>query len=357
MIRRRLLAAAAGSVGLTATWSGWNLAENPTFVAEHQQRATQHWVQTDDGAHIWMERYEGDGPAVILCHGISSNHHFWDLAPDRSLALYLNDQGYDVWNLDLRGHGPARNHPDGTRQQAGWNVDDYGTHDLPAAFAYVLDQSNESEVHYVGHSMGGMVLAIYLSQNSLPPLASAVAVGSPLDFRDPDLVTDLALKNTWAVSALSFVPSPMGAKLIKGFEQTPLGIDDRLFNPGLMSPGAREQMYDRIVSPLSHGEMMQFGRAARNGEFASADGSTTYRTSLDDVTTPMLFLAGRADRIAAADRVWSYYDAIGSDDKRFVMLSEANGFKGDYGHLDFGVSDFAADEVFPLIGGWIEDHR
>src|SRR5687767_5683513 len=67
-----------------------------------------HRVATDDGADIVLEHLPTiGGPAVVLVHGISSNHLFWDLEPQRSLAQHLQRQGYDVWNLDLRGHGTA----------------------------------------------------------------------------------------------------------------------------------------------------------------------------------------------------------------------------------------------------------
>ena len=97
-----------------------------------------HRVPTDDGAEIVLTRYAHPGAvAVVLCHGISSNARFWDLAPERSLAIDLHDRGYDVWNLDLRGHGLAERTGKGRLQRPGWTVDDYAKHDLPAAFAEV----------------------------------------------------------------------------------------------------------------------------------------------------------------------------------------------------------------------------
>jgi len=332
--------------------------EDYDFVADHAGAAEQHRVQTDDGAWTFLQRYACGGcPPVVLVHGISSNHHFWDLEPDRSLALHLFEAGWDVWNMDLRGHGPARHDPEGRRQKPGWTIDDYGNHDLPAAFAHVLEATGAASLAYVGHSMGGMVLAVYLANHDQPPLSAAVAVCSPLDFRDPDPVTKAAFEGALIGRVPRFLPSPTGGRLLARLdERTPLALDEMLYNPANMTEGARRTMLRRIVSPLSRGEVAQFGKIGGDGEFRSADGERIYRHELGEVTVPMLFIAGRADRVAAPDRVRSYYEAVGSPDKELVVDSVANGFHGDYGHLDIGLGDDAAVDVFPLVVDWLHAH-
>lgn len=327
--------------------ASWALAADPE----------PHWVPTADGAWVYLERHAAEGPAVVLCHGISSNHHFWDLAPGRSLADHLQAAGYDVWNLDLRGHGPARRDPEGHRQRAGWTVDDYGEHDLPAAFAHITAaRGGDAPAHYVGHSMGGMVLAVYLATAEDIPLRSAVVVGSPLDFRDADPLTRLALGGSVFGRLTPFLPTPRGARLVARFRRAPLHVDDMLFNPDQIEPQARKAMYRAVVSPLSRGELRQFGRMVHDGEFRPDDGGEPWRTQLGHVQLPMRFIAGRADRIAPPDRVWSYYEAIGSEARDFVVAGRSNGFVGDYGHLDMGVGDHAETDVYPWISGWFEAH-
>lgn len=314
-----------------------------------------HRVRTDDGAEIVLARYAHPGAvAVLLCHGISSNARFWDLGPDRSLAVDLADRGYDVWNLDLRGHGLAVRTGEGRVQRPGWTVDDYASHDLPAALAEV--RKSASEVHFVGHSMGGMVLAVYLADHPDPGLASATVVGSPLDFRDIDRTTGTMLSLAPTAAMLAFLPSDYGARWLARWDtRAPFRLDEMLYNPENYTLEARRQMLRTVVSPLSRGEIKQLARA-KTGEFVSVDGKIRYRERLAEVKLPMLFLAGRADRVVNPDRVAGYYAAVGSPDKRFVVLSRANGFSGDYGHLDFGDADHAKTEVFPLIADWIASH-
>ena len=93
-------------------------------VSEHCLSAERHVVPTEDGAAIHLHRHRAEGPPVVVVHGISSNHHAWDLTEERSLGVYLAEHGYDAWLVDLRGHGDARRDTNGQAQRAGWSVDE-----------------------------------------------------------------------------------------------------------------------------------------------------------------------------------------------------------------------------------------
>lgn len=315
------------------------------------------WVGTDDGDWVALHRRaRPDAPPVVLVHGISSNHRFWDLSDERSLAVHLWDAGFDVWNMDLRGHGDARKDPEGKLQKRGWSVDDYGRFDLPAAFTHVREATGRSDLHYVGHSMGGMVLAVYLAHTPEPGLASAVAVGSPLDFRDPDLLVRLLLGGAPLARGAN-LPTPAGGLALSLLGRSaPFTTDALLHNPDNLAPAAEAKMLRHVVSPLTKGEIAQLAQARSDGAFRSADGSVVYREELGDVTVPMLFVAGRADHVVSPDRVWSFYEAVGSADKQFTIAGRSSGMQGDYGHLDLGCGDHAAQDVFPLVTGWLTAH-
>ena len=59
-------------------------------------------------------------PPVLLVHGFGQNRYAWHL-PSRSFANHLARAGFDVFNLDLRGHGRSRLSAAGARR----GVDDY----------------------------------------------------------------------------------------------------------------------------------------------------------------------------------------------------------------------------------------
>ena len=83
------------------------------------------------------------------------------------------------------------------------------------------------------------------------------------------------------------------------------------------------------------------------------DNVQDYRSHLHSITIPTLFIAGRQDYIVPADRVWAYYTAIGSLQKQFLVLSKANGFSENYGHLGYSLGKNAKKEVYPLFLDWL----
>src|SRR4249920_3462141 len=50
---------------------------------------------------------DGTLAPVLLVHGYGQNRYAWHL-PARSFSNYLARAGFDVWNLELRGHGRSR---------------------------------------------------------------------------------------------------------------------------------------------------------------------------------------------------------------------------------------------------------
>ncbi len=311
-------------------------------------------VPTQDGAAVHLLRYPAQGPPVILVHGVSSNHRTWDLDADRSLARRLQTDGYDAWLLDLRGHGLATHDAGDRRQRSGWSIEDYARYDLPAAIDHVRQDTGYDRVAYVGHSMGGMVAAIYNALEGDDALAALVVVGSPVDFGHPETLLQLAQATSPVASTLSgTLATPTMARMAAWLPRSPLFVDPLLMAEDNVAPEVRKALFREIVSPMSRGELTSLHHYMAQG-FTSDDGSVDYVSALAQLDTPLLVIAGRGDRIAPVDRVAPYYDNAGSADKQLVVASRANGFSHDYGHLDLAMGDSAAAEIHPLIVGWLE---
>src|SRR5262249_22287135 len=60
-----------------------------------------------------------------------------------------------------------------------WRFEDYVHHDAPAALRKVLKETGARQVHWVGHSMGGMIAYALLMSPVHDKIASAVTLGSP----------------------------------------------------------------------------------------------------------------------------------------------------------------------------------
>jgi pimeloyl-ACP methyl ester carboxylesterase len=105
---------------------------------------------------------QGDGPLLVLVHGITENRHSWDpLTADLA-------RDHRVLRVDLRGHGES---PTG---------DDYGVATLAddvAAVVAEVDPDGQPPL-LVGHSLGGMVVTAYAAARDV---RGAVNVDQSLD--------------------------------------------------------------------------------------------------------------------------------------------------------------------------------
>jgi poly(3-hydroxyalkanoate) synthetase len=66
------------------------------------------------------------------------------------------------------------------------------------------------------------------------------------------------------------------------------------------------------------------------------------------ITTPVIVVAGRLDRIAVAPSVKDGYRALGGP-KEWLLITRANGSQGEYGHMDLVIGERASSEVWSKI--------
>ena len=323
------------------TWAKDRCLE-PEFIA----------IPTPDGAQTCAQHLPQTGHPIILVHGISSNHNFWNLNPRYSLALYLQKKGYDVYNIDLRGHGYATHDQKGEKQKQGWSVDDYGS-DIHAVVQHIQKVHPHKKPFYIGHSLGGLAFISYMAAYGSQNIQGAVIVASPFDFRHPDPILNLA--KVGADISIVPIPTPFFAYVASLFHTTPAYVDNLLWGADTIDQKIRRELYQKIVSPMTPKELQQISKTLSLEAFSPLKTPINYQEDLKRHTLPTLFLAGRADRIAPVDRVLGYYEALGSKDKKFLILGKAYGFQVDYGHLDFALAKSAPQEVFPVIEEWIDN--
>jgi pimeloyl-ACP methyl ester carboxylesterase len=127
------------------------------------------YVETDDGARIACKRKVRPGATpVIFVHGLAVNADLWDVprieGPDytfQSLPSVLHEAGYDIWLVNLRGHGAPTMLSAPPPGQDDWYVDHFILYDLPAVVAHV-GRATGRRPFIIGNSMGAMTTAGYL---------------------------------------------------------------------------------------------------------------------------------------------------------------------------------------------------
>ncbi len=323
------------------------------YAVEHEPDEAYR-APTSDGVELSVVRYRPRGGAqsrapLLFVHGLGANRFNFDLTRESSLAQYLAEQGYDCWLVDLRGCG------DSTVPQGRWNwtFDDHALLDMPAALDLVRDQTGSERVHWIGHSMGGMLLYAYLLRGDASRIASGITLAAPVCFPRSE-----------GVAGIAFLEG-----LVRRLPQLPVGHVQRLLTPLLGTVGSglvRMQINVRNMEPavlqgalyntaahLCPGVLAQFLDWLRTGDFRSADGAFSYRDNLHRIETPILVLAGRGDRIVPAPHARLAYERMDAQRCRYMEFCAEAGHCDDYGHADLVFGRRAREEVFPVIADWL----
>ncbi|MGH1504741.1 MAG: alpha/beta fold hydrolase [Acidimicrobiales bacterium] len=129
-------------------------------------------VTAPDGTTIaWSST--GDGPPVVLVHGITESARTWE-----PLVAPIAARGHRVLTLDLRGHGESG------------DAESYDLQSMAFDVATVVEAAGlDAAPHLVGHSLGGVVVS---ALGAVAPVASVVNVDQSLQLADfKALVTPL----------------------------------------------------------------------------------------------------------------------------------------------------------------------
>ena len=257
------------------------------------------------------------GEPVILIPGSFSNRRFWFSPKGIGLGPYLARAGFDVWIAEMRGHGLSPRNRNYSRN----TVSDYVRFDLPAIADFVFEL-NPQKAHWLGHSLGGIILAgalcvHYLDQSRV---ASTALFGSqisrvywPLKLPPLEWTARLLLKR---FSVLS------GSRLKRGPEDEPIGL---------------------VVESLRwHGLFGRFGDAKRD-----------WWAGLAEVRVPVLAVAALGDEQDPAWACEKLLKQFGSPLSEFLCLGQKHGFSSDFGHVEMLISKEAQREVWPLLEQWL----
>lgn len=292
--------------------------------------------------------------AVLLIHGYGQNRYAWHL-PSRSFVNYLADDGCDVFNLDLRGHGRSRHL--GTRPPR--DLAAYVRQDVPAAVKMVRALSGHDRVFLIGHSLGGLI-----SYASAPLLGDAVAgivtLGSPYQFT----------RGSRFLSGLGNAMLGLDRRLDLGEAAVPLkGFGEmmrltRVFVESPLFPFPIRGYAPRSIEPKILGEHMSlamdigsvaviralFLRAAE----ARATGHRLgvlygYASAFEALDRPLLVIAGGRDGLAPPHAVRPAYERSTSRSKAYRVFPR--------GHIDLLIGRDAPRTVWPLIRAFLDRHR
>jgi pimeloyl-ACP methyl ester carboxylesterase len=292
------------------------------------------------------EHGEGTQAPVLLVHGFGQNRYAWHL-PARSLANHLAAQGFDVFNLDLRGHGRSRQF--GAKRARG--VEDYVYEDLPAAIEEVQAVSGKRSVWIVGHSLGGLVA--YAAAPALDGAVAGIAsIGSPYHFARGSLALGsltfffraLALAPPLREAPLSLVPLGRTLGTIRSFAESPLWpIPIRGWHAGACEPHVLEQHLRLAFDRAALAEMIDLFEWAVHRRFGGRRSDWSER--FEKMDNPLLVISGANDDLAPPASVRPGFARSRARDKTYRSLP--------LGHIDLLVGRDAPLMTWSLVSAWI----
>lgn len=277
---------------------------------------------------------------VILVHGFAQNHYTWRIS-GRSLSGFLASLGYEVLNVDLRGHGLSRELGAGNATDFSEYVDDV------SRIAMRCDQAPFA----IGHSLGGAVIVGAATQT---PFAGIVHLAGVFTF-----ATQNRTLRALARTSLKFAPvlTASRVRVSTGWAGTLLGrlygLTDILgyglplagWVPGSME---KELLKERLALGFDWTSVevwLQMCRWARGEPFQ-------YGPAFSGLDLPLYVIVGDHDALASESDGRACLAASGSDDKEITVF-DAFEHQVHWGHIDLILGSRAPDHVWPRLADWM----
>ncbi|GLC38580.1 hypothetical protein PLESTM_000749700 [Pleodorina starrii] len=333
------------------------------LVVPKGYRLERHVVVTGDGYKLGTFRIPygraGPGPArrppVLLIHGISLASTCWVVnSPQQSLAFILADRGYDVWMMNTRGNTFSRDHVlYRDSQSAFWrfSVDEMAKWDLRENIKYIQDTTGFSKVGLVGHSQGGTIGLMALSDD--PWLAESVSVLVALGpcayvkYMKSVVLGSFCLQantsqllNMLPSQELIYMSYQMQQTYLNGVCQTTM---EAIFGASRRITAAQYRRYWQIwPSSTSLGNSLQWAQIYNEPKprFFRHNYGPEYK--LEDVRAPVVMVSGGSDVLADMQD-------IAEQKKRLRNVIRKELHIPDYSHMDFIWDTGAARTAYPII--------
>ncbi|MAD45995.1 MAG: alpha/beta hydrolase [Oceanospirillaceae bacterium] len=272
-------------------------------------------------SHLGRNNQTPGGPPVILLHGSFTNRGFWLSHKGEGLARHLLDQGFDVWMMEMRGHGMSPRNQD----YANNTLERYALYDLPAVSEFVAEKTSAAPV-WAGHSLGGVTIASAVAAGALAEdVCRGMVLFGTQTIRRP-LYQWVPLASLAARTRVRMKGELDGRKMGIGPENEPAGlINEYLARHGLLGSWQFKS---------SQQKLMPLWKSQR--------------------ALPLLAFAAAADCSDPARYCERFANLYGGEQKTLFTLGSATGFSRDYGHVDMVVSRQAADEVWPKVSDWLK---
>ncbi len=305
---------------------------------------------------LQLHRYQGapgGGPAVLLVPAPIKRAYIWDLAPDISVVQRWSERGYRVYLAEWL---PM---PD---DDGDVGLDDYGDRMLSACQQAIMEDSGHERLTIVGHSLGGILAAIY-SCTHPERVAATILLESPLHFEQASCCFSPLVNATpharGIADAFRHVPgvylnlmSAMAEPQAFQWER----VADRwlsLLDPKALATHMRVERWTHDEFPLPGRLFTDIVESLyRNDEFMQGRLDIKGRTiGPRDLRAPLLCVVDFRSKVIPPESVLPFHEAASSERKRVLE------YQGDVGvnlqHVGVLVGRNAHAAIWPAIFAWL----
>lgn len=307
-------------------------------------------VLTNDGQRLALWRVRPTGAsrgAVLLLHGLSANRFAFHW-PGRSLAEYLGAEGFDCYVAELRGAGES------ARELTTWSFHDYLEHDVPALLDAVRKTSGQERVHFVGHSMGGILMMCHGILTGGAGLLSGTALASALDYGTGGSGFGPVLKLKPVLEQLTSVPWGAAMQVLAPLlARIPDPLAGFNFHPDNAEPALVRAVYANAFTAIPTALLGSLATTFEPGGLKSRSGDS-FLVKAGAFQAPLLLIAASDDRQCPLPALEATAQATRAKVLRF---GSAYGHLAEYGHFDLLLGRHAPAEVWPALAAWLGEPR
>lgn len=325
------------------------------FLSRDPRADEIHFVTTGDGWQIRLCRYRSKsngGEPVLLCHGAFGNQ-FNVASPDGdALVDVLTERGLDCWAIDFRGTRSSLAPHRMSRVEV--KVDDFLLKDIPAAIEYVCDATGHPQVHWAGHSLGGMLMYAYELIHGRDRLASGASMGTPPGFEgvrlsNPAHLVTFVSKFPRFAALWQRAVAPLLPVLRLNLAVSPINWKN-------MHPKVGPVSFFSMLELLPPRVAEELLLAANANTWLADRGSVEVFEKLPALKVPLMLVYATLDPLAPPASGQTFFDALRTKDKRILVLSKANEHFANYNHIDLLFARFGRREVFEPVAKWFAAH-
>lgn len=300
----------------------------------------RHFVAAEDGRRLALDEYAAAGKTrgtLFLQHGLGSRANTFDLYPHGpSFARWFANRGWRVFLGSSRGRE--------TGAAFSWKFSDYLFLDAPALTSAVRTLAKEP-IHWIGHSLGGILGLAHAARTGGKELASITTIGSALHYGiGKSLFTDLNSRKRLReiLETRNKLWNRFYHRLAAPWATVGLLPGKSLYNRKNMSADAILAFHGHTMADISVPELLELATTFE-GEGIKCDRLDQRLPALaKNLPVRWLCLAGGEDQQCPSETSRWTYDRLSPPDKQWLLAE-------GYGHVDMVCGKRASEEIWPQI--------